>query len=83
MKTYRAFTIKYIHANNTKGSRVSILDNRFGVRRIIPYNYEFNNIAEIAANFLDLIGINIAGVSELGKGGYILFSENFKTQIKR
>ena len=80
MKTYRAFEIKYIPATNIKGSRVSIHDLRNNKRKIIPYDYEFNNIYQIAEKYLSGIGITCCGVSEAPKG-YILFSENFETQI--
>ena len=81
MKTYRAFTIKYIGMTNTRASRISIFDNRFKQQKSIHYNYEFNNIADIAQNYLENIGIPIIGVSETPKG-YILFTDNFKTSIK-
>lgn len=80
MKTYRAFTIKYIGATNTKPSRVSILDNRYGQKKFIPYDYEYNNIYEMAQIYLESAGIPIVGMSETKKG-YILFSENFNILI--
>ena len=80
MKTYRAFDIKYVPATNTKCSRVSIHDLRNNKRKIISYNYEYNNIYQIAEAYLSGIGITCTGVSETPKG-YILFTDNFETQI--
>lgn len=57
MKNTRIFKLKYIGASNTKGSRVSIHDLRFGKRRMIPYNHEFNNIGQIAQAYLWTRGI--------------------------
>ena len=80
MKAYRAFEIKYIPITNTKGARVSIKDLRFDKSKRIPYNYEFNNIYQIAESYLSGIGIKCIGVSETPQG-YILFTDNFETQI--
>lgn len=77
LKTYRAFTIKYISATDTKGSRVSILDNRFQTKKIISYNHEYNNIYQIAQAYLESKSIEVCGVSELNNGQYILFTDNF------
>ena len=80
MKTYRSFEINYIPITNTQGTRVSIKDLRFNKRKIIPYNYEFNNIYQIAEAYLAGIGIECIGVSETPQG-YILFTTNFTIQI--
>ena len=82
LKNYRAFTIRYMPATNTKSSRISILDNRKNERRVIPYNYEFNSIYAIAQDFLESLGIDILGVSEV-HNGYVLLTEDFKTSIKK
>lgn len=81
LKTYRAFTVKYISATNTKPSRVSVLDNRFQTRKIISYNHEYNNIYQIAQAYLESKHIDICGVSELGQGNYILFTDNFNIDL--
>ena len=81
MKTYRSFEIKYISATDTRGTRVSIHDLRFDRKKIIPYNYEFDNIHQIAESYLSGIGISCLGVSETPQG-YILFTTNFETQIQ-
>ena len=80
MKTYRAFEIKYISATDTRGTRVSIKDLLFNKSKRIPYNYEFDNIHQIAESYLTGIGIECCGVSETPKG-YILFTDNFTIQI--
>ena len=80
MKTFRSFEIKYVSATDTKGSRISIHDLRNNKRKIISYNYEYNNIYQIAEAYLSSVGISCSGVSETPKG-YILFTDNFKTQI--
>ena len=82
LKNYRAFTIRYIGATNFKPSRVSILDNRNGISRVIPYNHEFNSIYAIAQEFLESLGIEILGVSEV-HNGYVLLTENFSISIKK
>ena len=80
MKTYRAFEIKYVSATDRTGTRVSIKDLRFNKSKRIPYNYEFNNIYQIAEAYLSEIGIECIGVSETPQG-YILFTTNFTIQI--
>lgn len=82
MKTFRAFQIKYISATDKKASKVSIHDLRFNKHKIISYDYdyEYNNIYQIAEVYLSGVGINCVGVSETPMG-YILFTDNFTVQI--
>lgn len=78
MKNLHALQITYLGATNTKGSRVKINSYRFNKNVIISYNYEFNNIYEIAKDYLEKNGFEIVGLSEF-KNSYILTSTTFKT----
>lgn len=80
MKKFRAFTIKYIRAINYKPSKIEILDEWNNKRKIISYDYEYNNIYEMAQAYLESKQIPIVGVAET-KNGYLLFSENFNILI--
>ena len=77
----RGFEIKYISPTDTKGARVSIFDLRHNQRIIIPYDYEENNISEMAFKFLMGLGIKIIYRLETPKG-YMLLSDNFNIKIK-
>ena len=79
---YRAFTISYVPATNTRGSRVSITDNRFSQKKVINYNHEYHDILEIAQTYLESVGIEIVGSAELLNYKYILFTRNFSISIK-
>jgi hypothetical protein len=81
LKNIRSFEITYISPTNFKGSRISILDNRFKLRVMINYDHNFNNIYEIALNYLNSIGIKCIYMSEFKKG-YLLLTNDFITQIK-
>lgn len=81
----RAFKIKYISATNTCGSRVKIIDlhrsHEKQISKTISYDYEYNNIWEIATNYLNKLGIKV-----LYRGGSknedFLLSDNFQTDLK-
>jgi hypothetical protein len=78
IKNNRIFTIKYLGATDTKGSRVSITEARFNKtdRKVIPYSYKFNSTVEIAIDYLQSIGINVLGYGET-KDSYIIFSDSW------
>lgn len=78
IKNNRIFTVKYLGATNTRGSRVSITEARFNKtdKKVISYNYKFNNTVEIAIDYLQSIGINVLGYGET-KDSYIIFSDSW------
>ena len=82
LSNYRIFEIKYLGATNTSGTRVKIIDHRFQENKTIPYNYSFNNTAEVAHEYFRSIGIKIEGKGE-GKDSYIMFTKNFDIDIKQ
>jgi len=81
LKNLRAFKIKYIGATNSRGSRVSIKDLRNNKTLIIAYDYEFNNICDMANKYLNSIGIECLFRCEY-ENGYILLTNNFDVMIK-
>ena len=81
MENLRAFHVIYKGPTNSRGSRVIIKDLRFNKKIIIAYNYEFNDVGEIAENYLKKINIKIDFCAEAEKG-YILLTRNFITQLK-
>lgn len=78
LKNTHALFIKYHGATNNGGSRVSITSDRFKERVYISYDYQYNNIYDMAQNYLESIGFNLIGISET-KDGYILLSDTFKS----
>lgn len=78
MEKLHALQVTFLGATNTKGSRVKIKSERFNKSKIISYNYEFNNIYDIAKDYLEKNGFEIIGLSEF-KNSYILTSTTFKT----
>ena len=73
-----AISIKYHGATNTRGSRVSITSHRFEEKVFIPYDYQYNNIYNMAYDYLISKNFNIIGLSEV-KDGYILLSDTFRS----
>jgi len=65
-----SFIVTYLPATNTKGSRVKISNEQ--KKNIIPYNYNYNNIKDIAVNYLTQKGYRVTGYSDLGYGYLIL-----------
>jgi hypothetical protein len=76
MKNYHIITVKRLGATNTKGARVKITSERFGDTIILPRNYEFDTIKDIAVDKLkdthDIVG------SGETKDSYVLISSTFK-----
>jgi len=81
MENLRGFEVVFLGATNSRGARVRIIDTRFNKTKIISYDYEFNNVGDIAEKFLKGIGIECLFKCELQKG-YMLLTKNFNIQIK-
>lgn len=81
MQNLRTFEIKYLGPTNSQGSRVKIKDLRFGTSKTIQYNYAYNNITEVAKNYLEFKYINCEFSSE-GRDCMYLHTTNFENQIK-
>lgn len=64
------FIATYLPPTNTKGARVKIASNN--KKEIISYNYNYNNIKDVAINYLKEKGYNVSGYSDLGYGYLIL-----------
>lgn len=80
MKTlpnFHVLTISYIGATNFKSSRVRIKSDRFEQSKIINYNHEYNNVGDIAQDYLERNGFEIIGQAE-SKDGYYLISTTFE-----
>ena len=77
MENLHAFTIKYIGPTNTKGSRVKITSERFGQSKTFAYNYAYNNVVDMAEEYLEDLGFNLIGAAETSKG-FIILSDTFK-----
>lgn len=80
MKTMRFFEVTYKGATNNTGARVLVKDLRFNKRRTIAYNYGIDTITEMAIQFLESKGIEIACKGE-NINSMLLASENFDIQI--
>lgn len=79
MKNFRCFEVKYLGPTNTMGSRIKISEEKFGGGKIsitIPYDYNYNDIGEIAYNHLKKLGFTIKFRSCL-KNVDLLFSNNW------
>lgn len=81
MKNLRLFTVKYHGPTNSRGSRVSIYDERNSKRKSIGYRHELNNIHEMAHEYLKSIGIVCTIMGEC-KDACILGSDDFSTPLK-
>ena len=76
MKNYHIITVKLLSATNVKGARVKITSEWFNDTIILPYNYEFETIKDIAVDKLkdthDIVG------SGETKDSYVLISDTFE-----
>ena len=70
IKYQDSFIVTYLPPTNTKGSRVKIYNEQ--EKEIIPYNYNFSSIRDVAVNYLKEKGYNVSGYSDLGYGYLIL-----------
>lgn len=77
MNNFHAFTVTYIGATNTRGSRVKIKSERFEQSVTIPYDYHFANTLQIAVAYLNANGYEVVGQEET-KNSYIILSTTFK-----
>ena len=80
IKPFRTFEIKYLRTTNTKGPRVRIKDLNNNKTKIISYDYEFNNIWEIAIKYLNSKNIKITGRSHNSETD-LLFTNDFIIDI--
>lgn len=48
MKNLKGFTIKYLGATNSKGSRCQIRDNLRGTKVTLNWDYNFSNVFDLA-----------------------------------
>ncbi len=77
MKNLHTLEVTYLGATNSRGARVKIYSPRFDQSVIIPYDYQFTNISEIATAYLLDKGFEIIGRSD-SKNGYYLISHTFE-----
>lgn len=81
---FKAFKVKFLGATNYRGSRVKITDTRMGKSVTIPYNYKFNNIKEIAFDYLNSKGLEIEGFSWDEKGQfYNILTKDFEFTLDK
>ena len=78
----RVFEVRYIGATDYKPSRVSIYDTRNKVRKYIPYNYKFDNIMEIAENYLVKKGFILDSFCSLNEKVDLIMTKDFIRELK-
>jgi hypothetical protein len=81
IENVRIFDVVFLGPTNVSGARVKITDPRYGESKIIPYAYKNNNEGEVAAEYLNTIGIKIFAKGESSKG-FSLCTKDFGTSIK-
>jgi hypothetical protein len=83
MENVRAFKVVFIGQTNTTPSYIKLDDlrNRLSVK-LSTSNTSYSDASDIAEEYLNSIGISILGRAENNNKGYILFTNNFETQIK-
>ena len=63
MTYHRTFIVKAIAATNTKGIRVKIVDSENTYSKILPFNYIYISMADVAIAYIEKQGIHITGKS--------------------
>ena len=71
---FKGYEVKL--GTNTKGERVKITESRNGFRKFISYDYEKDNIAEMAIDYLESIGIKTYGFLSTQEG-YVIVTNDF------
>ena len=81
IENVRIFEAVFLGPTNVSGARVKINDYRFNESKTIPYSYKSNSEGEIAAEYLNTLGIKIVAKGETQKGT-VLVTKNFEKSIK-
>jgi hypothetical protein len=78
----RVFEVKYHGATNNLPSRVSIYDTRNKVRKYLSYNHEFNNIMDIAEDYLIKQGFILDSFCSLNEKVDLIMTKDFTRELK-
>jgi len=81
IENVRIFEAVFLGPTNVSGSRVKINDYRFDESKTIPFSYKANSEGQVAAEYLNTLGIKIVGKGETQKG-IVLITKNFEKSIK-
>jgi hypothetical protein len=81
IENVRIFEAVFLGPTNVSGSRVKINDYRFDESKTIPFSYKANSEGQVAAEYLNTLGIKIVAKGETQKG-IVLFTKNFEKSIK-
>lgn len=83
MKASRIFQAIWLGPTDTLGHRVRLICHRTGRRITIPVKWdsEDETARQVAQRYLESRGIMVTGWGEATRG-YILFSNDFETQLK-
>ena len=75
MQKFTAIQVKTLHATNTKGTRVKLVQDKKSI--ILPFNYEFNTSLCIALDYLIKQGNEVQGLTTVNNVNIILMNSNF------
>jgi hypothetical protein len=81
IENVRIFEAVFLGPTNVSGARVKINDLRLNESKTIPYAYKSNSEGQVAAEYLNTLGIKIVAKGENNKGT-LLFTKNFEKSIK-
>lgn len=70
MKIYNIIKIDYIPVTNHRPSRVKLTDTRLKETKIIPYDYAFNSIEDMAIDYLKSKKIKVIAQAD----GYLIIA---------
>ena len=77
MENLRIIQVSYLDATKTNRVKIKELTNGMECTKTIPFDHEFDGIAEIAIEYLRRIDINIVAKSRT-KDSYILLSNSWE-----
>jgi hypothetical protein len=81
IENVRIFEAVFLGPTNVSGARVKINDLRLNESKTIPYDYKSNSEGQVAAEYLNTLGIKIVAKGENNRGT-LLFTKNFEKSIK-
>ena len=77
MQNLHAIKVKYLAPTDHKGSGFKMTSDRFEQSVTESYNYQYNNVVDMAVDWLESNGFEVVGTSE-AKNGFIVLTSTFK-----
>ena len=82
MKHTQPITVKYVSPTNTRGSRISLKDERFNTKITLSYDYEIGNVMTQAMKYLESNGYEIVCYGSNANNTYTIMCDSIDNSFK-